>query len=70
MFDRSINIEKSSSKYQKDILTADENYQGTQHIKRIFWYLHVAVLIKFLKYWSPNALNSVQNGNFSIFSLL
>ena len=32
----------------KNILTAHENYHGTQHIKRIFWYL--AVLISnFLK---------------------
>ena len=27
----------SPSKYQKDILTEDENYHGTQHIKRIFF---------------------------------
>ena len=38
----------STSKYQNDILTEDENYHGTQHIKRSFWYL--AVLISnFLK---------------------
>ena len=27
---------QSTSKYQKDILTDDENYYGTQYIKRFF----------------------------------
>ena len=62
MFNRPINIEhKQTPKY---ILTADENYHGTEHIKRIFWYL--AVLIYNFKKGSPNDLNLVQNGNFSI----
>ena len=30
-------------KYQKDILTDDENYLDTQHIKRILWYLAVLI---------------------------
>ena len=27
----------------KDILTDDENYHSTQHIKRFFWYLPVLI---------------------------
>ena len=34
---------KSTSKYQKDILTNDENYHGTQYIKKFFWYLLVLI---------------------------
>ena len=67
MFDRPINIEhKQIPKY---VLTADENYEGTQHIKRIFWYLAVLISNCF-KNSSQKALNLVQNGNFSILSLI
>ena len=41
MFDKEINIDPI--KYQKDILTDDENYHGTCHIKRIIWYLAVLI---------------------------
>ena len=41
MFDRPINIQHKQ--IPKDILTADENYHGTQHTKRIFWYLAVLI---------------------------
>ena len=41
MFDRPINIEYKQ--IPKDILTADENYHGTQHIKRSFRYLAVLI---------------------------
>ena len=44
MFDRPINIEHN----QKNILTADENYHGTQHIKRNVWYL-TELIYNFLK---------------------
>ena len=36
MFDRKINIEHKQ--IPKDILTEDENYHGSQHIKMTFWY--------------------------------
>ena len=37
---------KSTSKYQKNILTDGENYHGTQYIKMFFFlYLLVLVLI-------------------------
>ena len=56
-------LTKSTSKYQKDIITEDETYRCT-HI------LGFSVLscadIKFLKSWSQKALNLVQNGNFSV----
>ena len=41
MFNREINIEHKQ--ILKDILTADENYHGTQHIKKILWYLAVPI---------------------------
>ena len=67
MFDRPTN--KEHKPIPKRYLTAEENYYGTLHIKRIFWYL--AVLISnFEKNRSPKALNLVQNDNFSILSLL
>ena len=40
---RGINIEHMSSQYQKDILRDDENYNGTQYIKRFFWYSLVLI---------------------------
>ena len=33
----------STSKYQKNILTDDENYHGTQYVKRFFWHLLVLI---------------------------
>ena len=39
MFDRPITIEHKQ--IPKDILTANENYFGTQYIKRILWYIAV-----------------------------
>ena len=41
MFDRAINIEHKLK--PKIYLTDDDNYHGTQHIKRIFWYLAVLI---------------------------
>ena len=38
---RGINIEHKQ--IQKNILTDDENYHGTQYIKRFFWYLLVLI---------------------------
>ena len=40
-FDGEINIELKQ--IPKDISIEDENYHGTQHIKRIFWYLAVPI---------------------------
>ena len=40
-FDREINID--TFLYQKDILTNNENYHGTQHIKSFFLYLAVLI---------------------------
>ena len=42
MFDRPINIEHNQIQ-KKNILTADENYFGIQHIKRICLYLAVLI---------------------------
>ena len=42
MFDRPINIEHKQIP-KKNILTADKNYHGTQHIKRFFWYLALLI---------------------------
>ena len=42
-FDREINIEHKQT-YQKD-KTDDENYHGTQHIKRVFLYSLVLISI-------------------------
>ena len=58
----------STSKYQKDILTDDENYHGTQYIKRVF-FVFTCADIQFLKNLSPKALKLAQNANFSISSL-
>ena len=59
---------------QKQILSSrinadDENYHGTQHVKRLFWYLAVLISNFFFKKKSSNALDLVQNDNFSILSL-
>ena len=43
MFDREINIEHKQ--IPRRYFTDDENYHGTQHIKRIFWYLAVLISI-------------------------
>ena len=56
-------LTNSTSKYRKDIVTEDETYRCT-HLKG-FLVLSCAD-IKFLKSWSPKALNLVQNGNFSV----
>ena len=56
------------SKYQKSILTDDENYHRTQYIKSFFWYLLVLISNNLNKR-SPKALSLAQNGNFSILSL-
>ena len=37
MYDRPINIEHKQ--IPKIHINSDENFDGTQHIKRIFWYL-------------------------------
>ena len=59
---------KSISKYQKDILTDNEKYHGTQYIKRDFWYSLLLISISY-KIRSTKALNLALNGNFSIIRL-
>ena len=59
---------QSTSKYQIEILTDDENYHSTQYIKRFVWY-SLVLIPNPSKNRSPKALNLAQNGNFSIFSL-